>query len=200
MPLLEPLNPEDLPEYAHVFEAVERSMGFVPASLRTLARMPVLMEAFGNLMRTVENLGEIDPGLHQMIANIASVAGGCRYCQAHTANHAAHLGVSEEKLEALWSFEVSDLFSEAERVALRFALAAASVPNLVTEKHHAEMHEHYTEGQIIEILATVSVFGWLNRWNDSMGTILEDDPASFAEKHLGDQGWEVGKHGKRDAE
>ena len=200
MPLLEPLNPEDLPEFAHVFEAVERSMGFVPASLRTLARVPELMQAFGGLMRTVEGLGYIDPGLHQMIANIASVAGGCRYCQAHTANHAAHLGVDPAKLEELWTFEVSDLFSEAERVALRFALAGSSVPNAVTEQHHAELHEHYTDEQIIEIVATMSAFGWLNRWNDSMGTILEDEPAAFAEKHLGEAGWEIGKHAKPGSE
>jgi hypothetical protein len=42
--------------------------------------------------------------------------------------------------------------------------------------------------------AVCSLFGYLNRWNDTMATTLEDVPLATAERVLAGQGWEVGKH------
>ena len=69
--------------------------------------------------------------------------------------------------------ESSSLFSEKEKVALRFGMAAGSVPNAVTEEHFADLRKHFTEKQIVELGATVAFFGFLNRWNDTFGTPLE---------------------------
>lgn len=41
--------------------------------------------------------------------------------------------VDGQKIEAVWSYRTSPLFSEAERVALDLALAAASQPNDVSD-------------------------------------------------------------------
>ena len=49
-------------------------------------------------------------------------------------------------------------------------------------------------GQIVEITALVSFFGFMNRWNDSLATPLEDEPAAVAEEHITDHGWQLGKH------
>jgi alkylhydroperoxidase family enzyme len=112
---------------------------------------------------------------------------------AHTAEGLLHYGVEERKLAAVWEYRTSPLFSEAERVAL--ALAAASVPNDVTDAMIAEMRKHWTENQIVEITAVVAYFGFLNRWNDTMGTPLESEPIVVSEKFLAPHGWTVGKHG-----
>lgn len=40
-----------------------------------------------------------------------------------------------------------------------------------------------------------ALFGFMNRWNDSLATSLEAEPVEVAEKFLAGQGWEVGKHG-----
>ena len=127
---------------------------------------------------------------------MASNAAGCRYCQAHTAHTAHKNGVAIEKLQKIWEFQTSDLFSEKERAALNFAMAAGSTPNQVTAEHHKILNHFFTEGQIVEIVATVSIFGFLNRWNDSMATELEDKPLQFANKYLS-KNWEVGKHQKQ---
>jgi len=124
---------------------------------------------------------------------VSSTASGCRYCQAHTAHTAHRSGVSVEKIQKVWEFQTSDLFSIEERAALNFALAAGSVPNQVTAAHHEELHKHYSDKQIVEIVATVAIFGFLNRWNDSMATQLEEKPLEFASKYLSEN-WEPGKH------
>jgi len=113
---------------------------------------------------------------------------------AHTAGAALGLGIEDKKLEAVWEFRTSPLFTDAERAALEVAIAAAAQPNAVTDDMFAELKKHWNEGQIVEIVGVVSLFGIMNRWNDSMATPLEEEPVHVGEKHLAKSGWNVGKH------
>jgi len=113
---------------------------------------------------------------------------------AHTAGASLRLGVDEKKLEAVWEFRTSPLYTEAERVALEFAIAAASQPNDVTDELFARMKQHWSESQIVEIAGVVAYFGFMNRWNDTMATPLEEEPVEVGEKHLAKSGWSAGKH------
>ena len=71
---------------------------------------------------------------------------------------------------------------------------AAQNPNAVTDADFDDLKRHFTEAQIIQIVATISLFGYLNRWNDTMATTLESEPLGYASAHLGDVGWSPGKH------
>jgi AhpD family alkylhydroperoxidase len=133
-------------------------------------------------------------GVKRLLAHVASRAHGCQYCMAHTAGAARKLGVSDEKLAAVWEYRSSPLYSAAERVALDYALAAASVPNDVTDELFAELRRHWDEGQIVEITAVISLFGFMNRWNDSMATPLEEEPVEVGERFLAEHGWSPAKH------
>ena len=62
------------------------------------------------------------------------------------------------------------------------------------ENIKAELHKYWDDGEIVEMLGVISLFGYLNRWNDSMGTSLEGDAIDSGEKYLGKHGWEKGKH------
>lgn len=113
---------------------------------------------------------------------------------AHTAGASLRLGVSEDKLAAIWEYRTSPLYSEAERTALDFAIAAASQPNAVTDDLFGRMKQHWTENQIVEIVGVIALFGWLNRFNDTMATPLEEEPIEVGEKFLASRGWSVGRH------
>lgn len=180
---------------AHFAPVVER-LGFVPNSQRVMAHKPELLEAFAALSKAVNNQTDqsIPSSLKYMIANAASLAAGCRYCVAHTAGGGSRAGVDDERIKALWEFETSDLFSDAERAALAFAQAAAAVPNMVGDADFDNLRRHFTDYQIVEIVGVISVFGFLNRWNDTMATTLEDEPIEFAERTIRSKGWDGGKH------
>lgn len=115
---------------------------------------------------------------------------------AHTAGAALGLGIEDKKLEAVWEFRTHPLFSDAERAALEIAIAGAAQPNAVTDELFAELKRHWSEGQIVEIVAVIAMFGFMNRWNDTMATPLEDHPVEKAEKHITAHGWHIGKHGR----
>ena len=189
-----PKQREELSELEPMLQMVEASMGFLPTSMLTMAHWPELMQAFGDLGATILNSGELDAGLKQMIAFAVSNAAGCRYCQAHTANSAQKNSVSSEKIKAVFEFESSALFSDQEKAALRVAVHAGMVPNAVEAEHMSELSRYFSEKQVIEVVAVISLFGFLNRWNDTMATTLESSPKSFAADQLASQGWVAGKH------
>ncbi len=186
---------QDLPALEPMFQMVEATMGFVPNSMLTMAHWPELLQGFGAFAGTVLGGGQLDPGLKQLIAFVVSNAAGCRYCQAHTSHSAERAGVSNQKIQAAFEFETNDSFDEAEKSALRVALHAGMVPNAVEPEHMAALEDHYTAQQIVEIVGVISLFGFLNRWNDTMATSLEDLPMQFASAHLSSSGWQAGKHG-----
>lgn len=198
MPLLDPLPREATPELTVDFELFERILGFVPNSLLTMQRVPAMVRAFGDLTRSVMDPdGGVDLGFMRLIAHFSSRAAGCRYCEAHSLVAAEIHGVDTEKLQALWEYQQSPLFSEAERAALDFALAAGAVPNAVDEELMGRMRAHWNEAQIVYILGAVSLYGFLNRWNDSMATELEAAPQGMGDRLLASQGWTPGKHASK---
>jgi len=197
MARISPAPTERLSELKDVFERAEQALGFVPNSFYIMGRNPDLMRAFSRLAREVIGVpGKVPMGLKRMVAHIASRSAGCQYCMAHTAESAAEMdGVAPEKIEAIFDYERSDLFSDAERAALALAQAAGQTPNLVTDPDMDALKTHFDEDQIVEIVAVICLFGWLNRFNDTMATDLEQRPMAFGEKHLAPSGWEAGKHG-----
>ncbi|WP_223668920.1 carboxymuconolactone decarboxylase family protein [Kangiella shandongensis] len=195
MAFLEPLSKDLHPELAEDFAIFEEILGFVPNSLLTMQRRPEIVKGFGVLTKAVMSPdGEVDLGFKRLLAHFASRAAGCQYCEAHSLVAAKIHGISEEKLEQIWEYKTSDLYSEAERVALDYALAAGAVPNDVDQPLMERMKQHWSEDQIVEILGAICLYGFLNRWNDSMATELEEAPTAMGEKILSKGGWDGKRH------
>jgi uncharacterized peroxidase-related enzyme len=194
-PLLPPLPADHTPELKPFFDFFLTTLGFVPNSVLTMQRKPRLVQAFVQLNAAVmDPRGRLDLGLRRLIGHVASRAAGCNYCMAHTALGASNFGIAEEKLAALWNYATSPLYSDAERAALDFALAAASVPNAVDAALTEKLKRFFDEEEIVEMLAVVAMFGFLNRWNDSIGTPLEARAGEMAERTIAAGGWQRGKH------
>lgn len=68
----------------------------------------------------------------------------------------SRLGVDDEKIEAALDYENSELFSEAERVALEFADAMTITGQDVSEELFARLREFYDEDALVELTATIA--------------------------------------------
>jgi uncharacterized peroxidase-related enzyme len=195
MPLVPPLSADADPEVARLAGFFNETLGFCPNSVLTMMRRPAIAKAFIALnMAVMENRGRVTSVLKRLVGHVASNAAGCRYCQAHTIRAAERYGADNEQLLHVWEYRTHPVFSEAERAALDFAVAAASVPNAVDEHIRARLHAYWDEGEIVELLGVIALFGYLNRWNDSMATTLEEGAQASAEQWLSELGWESGKH------
>ena len=177
------------------FEHYRRTRGFTPNSIMTMVRRPDIVRAFMALNQAVLYEGTVPVETKMLVSLACSYAAGCRYCQSHMTNLASLYQASDAKIAALWKFEDSELFNDAERAAIRLALKAGAQPNEAGAADFDTLKQHYDEGQIVEIVASIALFGYLNRWNDTMATSLEPLPAQVAERAIGPVGWTAGKHG-----
>jgi alkylhydroperoxidase family enzyme len=165
----------------------------LPGSVATLGYRPDILSAVMGLWNAIMAQGTLPAPLKFMAGYMASMAAGCRYCSAHTATK-AHESGADEKLAAIWMYESSPLFSDAERAALRFAQLAGMAPSGVEDRDVANLQLYFSEPEIVELLSVISLYGFFNRWNDSLATPLEATPRGFAETHLKSHGWEIGQH------
>ncbi|MBP7511515.1 MAG: carboxymuconolactone decarboxylase family protein [Bacteroidia bacterium] len=143
---------------------------------------------------SMENKGRVTSALKRLIGYISSNVAGCRYCQAHTIRAAERYGAEADKMSNIWEFRTHPAFSEAERVALEFAFASSTIPNTVDDTIASNLRMHWNEGEIVEILGVIALFGYLNRWNDSMGTELETEAIESGNTYLKHKDWTPGKH------
>ena len=175
-----PLAAATTPELAPLLEQAERAMGYLPDDVLSLCHWPELLQSLGGLVHTVLQTGDVDPSLKRLIGIISSRTQGCTYCTAHSSYGASQLGVDAEKINAVFEFETSLLFTEAERAVLRVAWHGALQPSAVTDDDFEALKAHFSEHEIVELVAVLSLYGFLNRWNGTMKTELEPAPAAFA--------------------
>ena len=195
MPLVNPLSHEHDLETKVLADFFNETLGFCPNSVLTMQHRPAISKAFINLNKAVmQNDGRVTSALKRMIAWVSSNATGCIYCQAHAIRAAERYGAEQEQLNHIWEYRTHPSFSEAERAALDFSLAASQITNAVDDNIKNKLYKYWNEGEIVEMLGVISLFGYLNRWNDSMGTTLENDAIESGDKYLGKHGWNKGKH------
>ena len=180
---------EDFSALEDLFKGAESFMGYVPNAHLTMAEKPELLMAFSNLAMTIFQSEGIDMQTKQLIALASSLSSGCKYCQAHTSHGAERAGTKEEKIAEILNYAESDYYSDEERAVLDLAFASGRAPNISNAAHFNELKKYFSDDQIIDIVSVISMFGFLNRWNDTLGTKLEDIPRDFVEEKLKPLGW-----------
>ena len=165
-PLVHPSKEKEDIDFQDLIQFFNETLGFCPNSVKTMYHRPSIAYAFIELNKAVmENKGRVTSALKRLIGYVSSNVAGCRYCQAHTI-----------------------------RAALEFAFASSIIPNAVDDAIAEKLRLYWNEGEIVEILGVIALFGYLNRWNDSMGTELEKEAIESGYKHLKHKNWTAGKH------
>ena len=184
MPHVKPLNAHETEDAEGDIAWLASATGFTANSMLALSHRPeIARAALGLIKAVVRNPdGTVDPELRWLVAHVTSLSNGCTYCSAHTFKNGADNGVSQEKLDAIWEFETAEVFSDAERAALRIAITGGQCPSYASAEDMAELKKHFNEAQIVEIGAVIALFGFNNRWNSLMQTELEGEVTSFVGK------------------
>ena len=180
---------ESFVDLQDTFKMIESFMGYLPNSHLSMAKNPNLNDGFSALAGTIFGSKHLGMDLVNLIALASSLSSGCKYCQAHTSHGASRAGVNSEKIAEILKFKESDQFSSSEKAALDLAFAAGVTPNASKKEHFIELKKYFSDEAIIDIVAVIALFGFLNRWNDTLGTKLEDVPKEFVEKELRPLGW-----------
>ena len=193
-PLVNPKTSKNI-KLKKLIDFYNETLGFCPNSIKTMYLRPEIAYSFIELNKAVmNNKGNVTSELKRMIGLISSNVSGCNYCKAHTIRAAERYGASKKKIENIWEYKTSNLFTKKEKIALEFAYKSSIIPNAVDDKIANELRKYWNDGEIVEILGVISLFGFLNRWNDSMGTEIEKPAYESGKNLIPKKKWNPSKH------
>ncbi|HET6915958.1 MAG TPA: hypothetical protein VFH56_07705, partial [Acidimicrobiales bacterium] len=79
------------------------------------------------------------------------------------------LGQDPAKVRDVPQWRSSEVFSERERVVLEYSEAASVTPVVISDDLVARLHEHFDEGEIVELAAWVALENYRSRFNAGLG-------------------------------
>ena len=132
------------------------------------AHQPKMMSAMGKFQGAVRKGNSVDERLKYLVELKGAQMIGCEFCVDLGSQICRNSGFSDEELLAIPRYRQSDLFSEREKVALDYTVGVMRTPVDVTDELFARMKEHFTDEQLVEITALLTVVN-LDRFNAAFG-------------------------------
>ncbi len=137
-----------------------RIVALAPQQAKPLMRALLMSHAEGN----------VDHRLKEIIRIQLARFAGDKYFAAQRSRKAREMGLDEGRIEAgCGDYEDSDLFTEAEKCALRYADQMYLDPTKVDAAFYAELKTHYTEPQIMELGAFIAFHYGMQMFMRSLG-------------------------------
>jgi AhpD family alkylhydroperoxidase len=132
------------------------------------AYQPKMMMGMGRFNQAIRKGDSVEARLKNLIELKGAQMIGCEYCVDLGSQICRHAGLSDEELLALPNYRASGLFTDREKVALDYTVAVMRTPVEVTDQLFARMKEHFTDAQMVEITAHLTLVN-LDRFNAAFG-------------------------------
>jgi AhpD family alkylhydroperoxidase len=132
------------------------------------AHQPKMMFGMGKFNQAVRKGKSVDERLKNLVELKGAQMIGCEFCVDLGSQICRNSGFSDEELLALARYRQSELFTEREKLALDYTVAVMRTPVEVTDELFAQMKEHFTDEQLVEITALLTVVN-LDRFNAAFG-------------------------------
>ena len=132
------------------------------------AHQPKMMSGMGKFQQAVRKGNAVDERLKYLVELKGAQMIGCEFCVDLGSQICRNSGFSDDDLLALPRYRDSDQFTEREKLALDYTVAVMRTPVEVTDELFARMKEHFSDGQLVEITALLTVVN-LDRLNAAFG-------------------------------
>jgi alkylhydroperoxidase family enzyme len=132
------------------------------------AHQPKLMSGMGKFQQAVRKAHTVDERLKYLVELKGAQMIGCEFCVDLGSQICRNSGFSDEELLALPRYRQSGLFTEREKLALDYTVAVMRTPVEVTDELFARMKEYFSDKQMVEITALLTVVN-LDRFNAAFG-------------------------------
>jgi AhpD family alkylhydroperoxidase len=128
------------------------------------AHRPKMMSGMGKFQQAVRKGNAVEERLKNLIELKGAQMIGCEFCVDLGSQICRNLGISDQDLLALPGYSQSDLFTEREKLALDYTVGVMRTPVNVTDELFARMRERFSDEQLVEITALLTVVN-LDRFN-----------------------------------
>jgi uncharacterized peroxidase-related enzyme len=136
----------------------------VPAALRHLMAMLLELREAATLPKRVLELAIVT----------VSKLNECAYCVAHHIRFLVIEGVTPAGAERILEYRNHPELNERDKLVVEYAIAAWERPNRIPDALFAQLHEHFSEAQLVELTLRITLCGFFNKFNDALG--IEEEP------------------------
>jgi uncharacterized peroxidase-related enzyme len=156
------------PEVGNVYDALLKTRGVVPNMFKTLARTPALALATAGYLKALLGDGALAGSYKELIATRLSVLLGSEYAIKAHALSARQKGASDAQIAAARGDYENGPFTDAEKLGFRAAERLHRSAAEITDDFFATLQQHFTDAQIIELIATAAAFELFPRFVDAL--------------------------------
>ena len=156
------------PELSAMFDKIFAQRGNVPNMFRVMAHRPEIFATMQAHFAAVLKTGTVPTRLKELIIVRTSQVNETPYCLASHMRLALGLGWTDDQLAHLADWPRRDDFTPAEKAALRLAETVTRDAHAVSDEQFAELRGFYSEGEIVELLCSIGLFNYFNRFNDAL--------------------------------
>jgi uncharacterized peroxidase-related enzyme len=166
IPLLE--RDQVTPEIANVYDALLKTRGVVPNMFKTLAHTPSLALATAGYLKALLSDGALPGYYKELIAMRASVLLASEYATKAHALSARQKGATDAQIAAARQDFEPGPFTGAQKIGFRAAERLHRSAAEISDDVFAELKQHFTDAQIIELIATAAAFELFPRFVDAL--------------------------------
>ena len=156
------------PEVASVYDALLKTRGVVPNMFKTLAHTPALALATAGYLKALLGDGALPGSYKELVAMRLSVLLSSEYAVRAHALSARQKGATEAQIAAAKGDYETGPFTEAEKLGFRAAERLHRSAAEITGEFFATLKRHFTDPQIIELIATAAAFELFPRFVDAL--------------------------------
>jgi uncharacterized peroxidase-related enzyme len=156
------------PDLATLYDKIYAQRGNVPNMFRTMAHRPEIFSTMMAHFSAVLNTGTVSTKLKELIIVRTSQLNVTPYCLASHTALAKGLGWTDDQLDNLSTWQSRPDFTPAEKAALRLAETVTLNANVLSDEQFAELKSFYDDGEIVELLCSIGLFNYFNRFNNAL--------------------------------
>jgi uncharacterized peroxidase-related enzyme len=156
------------PGVAAIYDRYMRTRGNVPNMFRTMALRPEIFETMIAHFEAILQTGTVPLRLKELAIVRTSQLNSCEYCLSSHMQICLRLGWTREQLDGLADFANRSDFTAAEKAALRLAEQMTLDANHIGDDQFESLREHFDEGEIVELMASIGLFNYFNRFNNAL--------------------------------
>jgi uncharacterized peroxidase-related enzyme len=153
---------------AEIYDRYMRTRGNVPNMFRTVAHRPEILQTMIAHLEAILTTGTLPTRLKELVIVRTSQLNHCEYCLASHSQICLKLGWSRDQLDGLADYESRADFTPAERAALSLAEQMTLHSTQISDEFMDRLRGFYNEGEIVELLASIGVFNYFNRFNNAL--------------------------------
>jgi AhpD family alkylhydroperoxidase len=146
-----------------------RQTGRVLDPIKVTAHSPKLLAGWGTFELMTERADRAPRRVKELASMKAAQLAGCEWCLDFGSAVSRESGITDDELRDLLDHHASERFSEAEKLAIDYAVGMSRTPVEVDDELFARLREHFDEEQLVELTSVIALENYRARFNWAFG-------------------------------